>query len=360
MTKLSAYPRTKAVHAFFFCDGSVNGSRTGCELFVRDYTSPSIYTDTEVSKRLPDSLSSTRAELHAILESLHITVALWKTVYLFDDSQSALYALLSSSPSDCDIVNRCLSALSLLERCGATAHFIWVPSHVGLPHNEKADRLVRAASDDLIVHPSVEYTYNYVKNRLRSLVSESVTNQLALRCQDGSPSRIHYAQVSSFCTHTYGRLSASYDLVVMRLRLGYRYYWEVSGADPVPCRLCAGPGGHTLKHYVLQCPAISAYRPQGHWDMPELVGGSLTIMFCQLCLASILHLPLDCSSYVQSLMSAPLISSRLFFLPYFSTCFLPLYLFRFMVLPTHVLIVVQSHYVLPGGWDGMSLPSPLL
>ena len=237
-------------------------------MFVRDYTTPSEYTDIEVSKRLPDHLSSTRAELYAILEALQITVALRKPVYLFVDSQCALYALLSSTPSDCDLVNKCLRALSLLENCGATAHFIWVPSHVGLPHNEKADSLARAASDDLTVHPGVEYTYNYVKGKLRSHVSESITNQLALRCQEGSPSSIHYAQISSLCSHTYGKLSAACDLVVMRLRLGYRYYWEVSGAPPVPCTLCARPGGHTLQHYVLHCPAINDYRPQARWDLP--------------------------------------------------------------------------------------------
>lgn len=107
---------------------------------------------------------------------------------LFVDSQCALYALLSSSPSDCDIVNKCLSALSLLERCGATAHFIWVPSHVGLPHNEKADRPACLASDDLTVHPGVEYTNNYIKSRLEPLISEPVTSRLALQCQDGSAS----------------------------------------------------------------------------------------------------------------------------------------------------------------------------
>ncbi len=81
-------------------------------------------------------------------------------------------------------------------------------------------------------------------------------------------SSIHYAKVSSICTHTYGRLSATYDLVVMRLRLGYRYYWEVSGADPVPYRLLARPGGHTLKHYVLQCPChgLKLISPRQYWE----------------------------------------------------------------------------------------------
>lgn len=113
---------------------------------------------------------------------------------------------------------------------------------------------------DLTVQSGVEHTY--VKSRLISLVSECVTSQLALCCQDGSASSIHYAQVWSLCTHTYGRHSASYGLVVMCLRLGYRCYWEVSGAAPAPCSLCAKPGGHTLHHYV-PLIAVSAHRATG-------------------------------------------------------------------------------------------------
>ena len=71
---------------------------------------------------------------------------------------------------------------------------------------------------------------------------------------------IHYAQVSRLCSYTCDKFSAACDLVA-RLRLGYRYYWEVGGAPPVPCALCARPGGHMLQHCVLHCSVISDYRP---------------------------------------------------------------------------------------------------
>ncbi len=106
----------------------------------------------------------------------------------------------------------------------------------------------------LTVHPGVEYTYNYVENRLKFSVSELVTSQLALRCQDGSPSSIHYAEVFGLCSDTYNRLSGSYDLVVMRLKPGYRYYWEVSGSG-CSCALqlvCQARGSHAQSlHYSL-------------------------------------------------------------------------------------------------------------
>jgi len=88
MEKLTNYSQVQAVHVY--CDGSVDGSKSGCGLFIRNYTSPTEYTDTEVSRRLPDHLSSTRAQLYAILEGLHIVLSLGKDVYFFVDSQGAL------------------------------------------------------------------------------------------------------------------------------------------------------------------------------------------------------------------------------------------------------------------------------
>ena len=168
MSKLSTYSQHEAIHVF--CDGSVNGSKSGCGLFIRDYSSPTEYTDTEVSKRLPDNLSSTRAKLYAILEALRITVALRKHVYLFVDNQSALYAFKSTSPTDCDLVNHCLRILSVFKDNGLRALFTWVPSHVGIPKNERADRLARDAIHDTPPHPGAEFTYNYIKNSLRSYI----------------------------------------------------------------------------------------------------------------------------------------------------------------------------------------------
>ncbi|MPC69355.1 hypothetical protein E2C01_063578 [Portunus trituberculatus] len=78
-------------------------------------------------------MSSTRAELYAVLEGPYIVAPLHNNVYFFIDSQTALYALQSNSPMDCDLVNKCLDLIHALEGAGATVHFSWIPSHVGIP-----------------------------------------------------------------------------------------------------------------------------------------------------------------------------------------------------------------------------------
>ena len=56
------------------------------------------------------------------------------------------------------------------------------------------------------------------------------------------------------------------DTVRMRLRLGYRYYWECpwsqrrySIADQ-QCRVCGARDSHKLGHYVMSCPMLAHYR----------------------------------------------------------------------------------------------------
>lgn len=79
--------------------------------------------------------------------------------------------------------------------------------------------------------------YEEAKSRLGSCVGESVNSQLTFSCPDGSATSIYYAQVLNICSYTYGRHSASCDLVVMHLRLGYGYSGKSVGL-PLCLVLC--------------------------------------------------------------------------------------------------------------------------
>ena len=74
----------------------------------------------------------------------------------------------------------------------------------------------------------------------------------------------HYVRVASETNFTYGKHRVSWkDSVCTRLRLGYKYYWQlgVNVSDTArQCRLCDEPNAHTLQHYVLHCPSLSQGR----------------------------------------------------------------------------------------------------
>ena len=110
-----------------------------------------------------------------------------------------------------------------------------------------------------------------LKSTVKEYVQTTISDQLDLCCQRGSASSLHYARVSQGCSYTYGSHTSSHDMVAMRLRLGYKYFWEVSNSPGVCCVLCAAPRGHTLHHYVMECPLIAKFRPQGHPDLSTLI-----------------------------------------------------------------------------------------
>ncbi|MPC63811.1 hypothetical protein E2C01_057917 [Portunus trituberculatus] len=138
-------------------------------------------------------MSSTRAELYAVLEALHIVAPLHKDEYFFAVSQASLYALLSTFPMECDLVNKCLDLIHAPEGAGATAHFIRIPSHVGIPLNEKADRLTQCAFQDDTVDPGTGYTLGYVKSSIKDFI-HTISDQLELCCHRGSGSSLHYVR----------------------------------------------------------------------------------------------------------------------------------------------------------------------
>lgn len=49
----------------------------------------------------------------------------------------------------------------------------------------------------------------------------------------------------------------------MRMRLGYKYYWqyrEVFNIEETRCRVCGEENGPTLDHYVLKCSCVREFR----------------------------------------------------------------------------------------------------
>lgn len=99
-------------------------------------TSPSLHTCPPLAQNCS----------YAALEAFHIVVSLFKDVHFFDDSQATMYALQSICPMDCYLVRSLISHDLIHALEGAAdvrVHFTWVPSHVGILFNEKADRIAQ-------------------------------------------------------------------------------------------------------------------------------------------------------------------------------------------------------------------------
>jgi len=95
--------------------------------------------------RLPGATIIFNAELHAILLALDVVRrSKEKHFLLLSDSYSSLIAL-GGSHVDQDTIYKYLKTYSTLTNSGKTVILCWIPGHVGIPGNERADRVAKAA-----------------------------------------------------------------------------------------------------------------------------------------------------------------------------------------------------------------------
>ena len=122
-----------------YTDGSKSGSGVGCSAVM-----PS---GREKLVTLHKNASVFTAELYAILAAITLTFTLpdKKNFVIVTDSLSSLEAIQKLSPEN-QIVSRIRKHLHDLKKMGKEIKLIWVPGHIGIPGNERADRRANAAA----------------------------------------------------------------------------------------------------------------------------------------------------------------------------------------------------------------------
>lgn len=86
-------------------------------------------------------------ELHAILMSIEWASQFQKGKFLIcSDSFSAVYSIkLGSSNNHQDLTDKLMISHSQVARPDSIVAFMWIPENVGIPGNEKVDKLVKQA-----------------------------------------------------------------------------------------------------------------------------------------------------------------------------------------------------------------------
>jgi len=131
-----------------FTDGSVSPNSAGFSFFI-----PSL--DISFADKLHPLTSSFSAECYAIISALQFSFTLeYSSFLILSDSQSCLLAIssdpfLSSLSPLVLIIKSLVYRLSLADK---TVKFLWIPSHVGIAGNERADHL--AFSTKFLIYSS--------------------------------------------------------------------------------------------------------------------------------------------------------------------------------------------------------------
>ncbi|XP_068206244.1 uncharacterized protein [Palaemon carinicauda] len=126
---------------FVYTDGSKSDAGVGFGVHSNDFNR---------SGALPPVASIFTAEVYAILTAVEkIVLEKEGSFTIFSDARSVLQALEVFNSSN-PLVLKILKWLSIIELRGLRVQFCWVPAHVGVCGNEKADSLAKNAASELL------------------------------------------------------------------------------------------------------------------------------------------------------------------------------------------------------------------
>ena len=248
-----------------YCDGSLSNETGRAGAAVTLMHDDQFHPQFDTMVRLQDWSSSTQAELMAILLALKHINRRRNNALIISDSISALQSLKNSKDvSNEKLVNEIKKKLRKIYLKDVKVKFIWVPSHVGISGNERADALAKEAAEKDNIDYNLGLSLKQIKTRIREMQIVEVSRRRQLK-QVSSRSIEYYNKIAKEITYTYGKKgNCRYkELVNARIRLGYRYSWQVMGAtddNPSHCKICNENDGHTLHHYIMTCPKLHEYR----------------------------------------------------------------------------------------------------
>ena len=197
--------------------------------------------------RLPGNASIFTAELQALKMAFNIVKNCdWDHFIIFSDSLSSLQALDSNNcdhPFIQDILKLYNDCLSVNKK----VVLAWVPSHVGIKGNEKADELAKQALNFNVLDLKVPYT------DLRVNVN-SVFKQKWQAQWNECPDKLFQINPTVGDFYVWTGLSRREEIVITRARIGHTYFthsYLLKGEDMPWCIPCHCPD--TVKHILLDC-----------------------------------------------------------------------------------------------------------
>ena len=206
------------------------------------------------SNRLPKTASIFSAEAKAILLALNFIECTFHNQFvIFSDSKSVLQAIQNLNWKN-PLIYSILKKYDLLYNSNKRIVFFWIPSHIGIIGNEKADYAAKEALKKNISNfplPSSDFKHScsfYVLKLWQANWGKDVGNKLL----NIKP------KIGETPLHSSVRRE---DVVITRLRIGHSYFTHSHLLLNIPNPVCS----HcktviSVKHLILDCPLYENYR----------------------------------------------------------------------------------------------------
>ena len=167
--------------------------------------------------RLTDNSSIFSAELVAILEALRfLIIKPPMSCVIFSDSLSALQSL-EAYDDMTPVHHEIRYCLYQLYSLGIPITICWIPSHVGVPGNEKVDRLAKEA----LSHMEVDFPLKPSIHDLNKFLEELILNEWQTKWESDTKGRSYYKiQPKTSFKVKYSDIHKEKQTAITRLRLG--------------------------------------------------------------------------------------------------------------------------------------------
>ena len=237
----------------YYTDGTVDpdSNTAGAAVYSSSYTS---------CWRVTDNASTMQTELAAIREALKYSISNGQgDITIHTDCKSALQALQQAKIKDNKtLIHDIKHLLRQHHNTNRQVHINWIPSHIGIPGNEKADELAKTTKYIDRVQISLQPSRQQVKKLMEPITRSSITEDVKNRAQQGSQSARWYLKATDLVPHPVVRDTPRWLAVTThRLRLGYKANWEIIENNIRPCAHCNLNTDTPLLHYLLECTETS-------------------------------------------------------------------------------------------------------
>ena len=231
-----------------YTDGSVTDDGVGAAAWCSEH---------RITEALPKITSIYSAEIRAIELAITIIEQLTQTYFVIhSDSSSALASLQQLIPKN-PFVRKIKHDIYRLASNNKIVCFNWVPAHVGIRGNEKADQLAKEATKKIPTFRPVVYTDMF------SLIHKNIQKEFN-RSWENSNQKLKEIKPSAEYWHP-ATSSRREEVIVNRLRLGHTLFTHSQLMDdsvPDVPALCPGcdDARVSVKHVLSECPHYSAIR----------------------------------------------------------------------------------------------------